>query len=412
MDINGQPGAVPSTAADGSPATISPDQSISGRRWRELLSRDRRRWPVAIEEWEQAACDALEEGPRGYVFGGAGSGSTRDANVAAFARWRLAPRMLATPVTRDLSVTLLGQSFPTPVFLAPVGVLTIAHPEGDFAAAAAARDLGMTYIVSTAASEPMESVINAAPGLSAWYQLYWINNRELTASFVDRAKSAGYSALVVTVDTPMLGWREQDLSNRYSPFSHGHGIAQFTSDPNFRSLLTFDPNKDPGRAGQEMMKLFVNPGLGWQDLTWLRALTDLPIYLKGLLRGDDARCALDAGMDGLIVSNHGGRQVDGSVSALEALTTVRAAVHADIPVLLDGGIRRGPDVIKAIALGANAVLVGRPYVYGLVVGGQAGAYEVLSNLLAETDSILALSGYQKLADLDRGALADQEPWRA
>jgi lactate 2-monooxygenase len=387
------------------------DQSISGRRWRELLAREGRPWPVAIEDWEQAARDALDAGARGYVFGGAGSGSTRDANVQAFARWRLAPHVLATPADRDLSVTLLGQTFPTPVFLAPVGVLTIVHPGGDLAAAAAARDLGMTYVVSTAGSEPMESVTAETPGLSAWYQLYWINSRELTASFVDRAKSAGYSALVVTVDTPMLGWRESDLANAYSPFSYGHGIGQFTSDPIFRSMLDFDPDREPGRAGQEMMKLFVNPGLGWEDLAWLRDLTDLPILLKGVLRADDARRALDAGVDGLIVSNHGGRQVDGSVSALDALIAVRTVVPAAIPVLLDGGVRRGSDVIKAVALGADAVLVGRPYVYGLAAGGRAGAHEVLSNLLAETDSVLALSGYRQLGELDCGALADQGPGR-
>jgi L-lactate dehydrogenase (cytochrome) len=387
----------------------SPDQSISGRRWRELLAREGSPWPVAIEDWEQAARDALGTGPRGYVFGGAGSGSTRDANVQAFTRWRLAPHVLATPADRDLSVTVLGQVFPTPIFLAPVGVLTIVHPRGDLAAAAAARDLGMTYIVSTAGSEPMESVTAATPGLSAWYQLYWINSRELTASFVSRAKASGYSALVVTVDTPMLGWRESDLASAYSPFSGGHGIGQFTSDPIFRSMLDFDPDRDPGRAGQEMMKLFVNPGLGWDDLAWLRNLTDLPILLKGVLRADDARRALDVGIDGLIVSNHGGRQVDGSVSALEALAAVRSAVPAGVPVLLDGGVRRGPDVIKAVALGAGAVLVGRPYVYGLAAGGQAGVHEVLSNLLAETDSVLALSGYRSLRDLDCDALVAQSP---
>ena len=384
----------------------SPDQSISGRRWQELLAREGRPWPVAIEEWERAARDTLAAGPRGYVFGGAGAGSTRDANVEAFARWRLAPHVLATPAAWDLSVTLLSRTFPTPIFLAPVGVLTIVHPDGDLAAAAAARDLGMTYMVSTAGSEPMESVTTATPGLSAWYQLYWINSKELTASFVDRAKTAGYTALVVTVDTPMLGWRESDLANAYSPFSYGHGIGQFTSDPIFRSMLDFDIDRDPGRAGRQMMKLFVNPGLSWTDLAWLRELTDLPILLKGVLRADDARHALDAGVDGLIVSNHGGRQVDGSISALEALITVRAVTDPGVPVLLDGGIRRGPDVIKAIALGASAVLVGRPYVYGLAVGGRTGVHEVLANLLAETDSVLALSGYRRLDEIGRYALVD------
>ena len=398
MGVNGSPGG----------STVrSADDSISGRRWRELLDRDQTSWPVAIEEWERAAHDVLEPGPRGYVFGGAGAGATRDANVQAFASWRLTPRVLATPSARDLSVTVLGQRFPTPIFLAPVGVLTAAHPDGDRGAAAAGHDLGMTYLVSTAGSEPMESLMAATPGLSAWYQLYWINSRELTASFVRRAAAAGYSALVLTVDTPMLGWREHDLANRYSPFSDGHGIGQFVSDPIFRSLLDFDADDDPGRAGREMMKLFVNPGLSWSDLSWLRELTDLPIVLKGVVRGDDARRAVDAGVDGLIVSNHGGRQVDGSIPALEALLSVRAAVGPDLPVLLDGGVRRGSDVIKAIALGADAVLVGRPYVYGLAVGGRAGVHEVLSNLLAETDSVLALCGYAALSEIDRDLVVAQ-----
>jgi lactate 2-monooxygenase len=382
------------------------DESISGRRWRELLEREHAHWPVAIEEWERAAYETLAPGPRGYVFGGAGAGATRDANVEAFGRWRLIPRMLATPSVRDLSITLLGREFPTPMLLAPVGVLTAAHADGDIGAAAAAADLGMSYIVSTAGSEPMEAVTAAVPGVSAWYQLYWINNRELTASFVQRAAAAGYSALVLTVDTPMLGWREHDLANRYSPFSHGHGIGQFISDPIFRKLLDFDPDKDPGRAGREMMKLFANPGLTWSDLTWLRELTDLPILLKGILHSDDAQHAMQAGVDGLIVSNHGGRQVDGSISALDALVPIRATVGPAFPLLLDGGVRRGSDVIKAVALGANAVLVGRPYVYGLAVAGRRGVHEVLSNLLAETDSVLALCGYASLNEIDRNAVVE------
>jgi len=383
------------------------DSSISGRRWRELLERREARWPVAIEDWERAAHHALEPGPRDYVFGGAGAGSTRDANVEAFANWRLSPHVLATPSARDLSVTMLGHSFPTPIFLAPVGVLTAVHPEGDLAAAAAARDLGMTYIVSTAGSEPMESVVGTATGLSAWYQLYWINSRELTESLVRRASAAGCSALVLTVDTPMLGWRERDLTNRYSPFSDGHGIGQFVSDPTFRSWLNFDPDRDPGRAGREMMRLFVNPGLSWADLSWLRELTDLPILLKGVLRADDAKRAVEAGASGVIVSNHGGRQIDGSIAALDALAPVRDAVGEGFPLLLDGGIRRGSDVIKAVALGADAVLVGRPYVYGLSVGGRDGVHEVLSNLLAEVDSVLALCGYASLAEIDRDAVIDR-----
>lgn len=347
----------------------------------------------------------LAAGPRGYILGGAGAGSTRDANVDAFAQWRLVPRVMATPKERDLSVTLFGLEYSSPIFLSPLGVLTIAHQAGDLAVAAAARDLDMTMIVSTAGSVPLETVIEKTPGLSSWFQLYWVNNRELTASFVSRAAAAGCTVLVVTVDTPMLGWRETDLANAYSPFAEGHGIGHFITDPVFRSLIDFKPEDDMGRAGEEMMKLFANPGLGWEDLKWLRSLTDLPILLKGVLHPEDAVRALDLGMNGIVVSNHGGRQVDGCIAALDALVSIRSALPAGVPVLLDGGIRRGADVVKAMALGASAVLVGRPYVYGLTVGGEKGVREVLSNLLAETDSVIALTGQQNISELDSGMLA-------
>ena len=381
------------------------DQSVSARRWRELLSRPGSSWPVSIEDWAQAASGKLAAGPRGYIFGGAGGGATRDANTEAFSRWRIVPRVLATPAKRDLSVTIFGQEYASPLFLAPLGVLTIAHREGDLAVAAAARDLGMTMIVSTAGSVPMETVMSGTPGLSGWFQLYWVNNRDLTASFVGRAEAAGYSVLVVTVDTPMLGWREADLASAYSPFADGHGIGHFITDPVFRQLIGFDPDTNLPRAGDEMMKLFANPGLVWEDLQWLRSLTGMPIILKGVLHPDDAARALDLGLDGVIVSNHGGRQVNGCVAVLDALVTIREHLPAEVPVLLDGGIRRGPDVVKAMALGATAVLVGRPYAYGLTVGGRQGVHEVLSNLLADTDSVLALSGRQSITDLDPSMLS-------
>ena len=378
-------------------------RSVAGDRWEELLSRRGARTPVAPEDWEDQARDVLGAGPRGYIFGGAGSGATRDGNVAAFSRWTLVPRVLATPAHRDLSVTLFGHRYPTPVVLAPIGVLSIAHPDADLAVAAAAADLGMTLTVSTAGSVPLETVA-ATPALSAWFQLYWVNDRHLTASFVKRAEAAGYSALVVTVDTPMLGWREADLSNAYSPFTGGHGIAQFVTDPVFQDLVGADVAADPRRAGVEMMKLFVNPGLSWSDLEWLRSLTDLPILLKGVLHPDDAIRSVDAGMSAIIVSNHGGRQVDGSISALDALVGIRDVVPPSMPLLFDGGIRRGSDVVKAMALGADTVLVGRPYVYGLAVAGRAGVHDVLANLLAETDSVLALTGCASISGLDREVL--------
>lgn len=387
------------------------DLSISGRRWHDLLDGSRARWPVSIEEWERRAFDVLAAGPRDYIFHGAGRSATRDANVEAFTHWRLVPRMLSTPMQRDLSVTVLGHRYPSPLFLSPVGVLTIAHPDGDVAAALAAAENGATMVVSTTGSAPMEDVAAAVPAGNPWFQLYWVNDRGLTASLVGRAEAAGYRALVLTVDTPMLGWREADLANRYSPFAEGHGIGHFLTDPVFRKLVGFDVDADPRRAGVEVMKLFVNPGLTWADIAWLRGLTPLPILLKGVLHPDDAMRALEVGLDGIVVSNHGGRQVDGSIAALDALVGVREVVPPGVPVLLDGGVRRGSDVVKALALGATAVMVGRPVVYGLAVAGRAGASEVLANLLAETDSVVALVGRAGPHELDTDVLAPGVPGR-
>jgi isopentenyl diphosphate isomerase/L-lactate dehydrogenase-like FMN-dependent dehydrogenase len=302
--------------------------------------------------------------------------------------------MLAGNQQRDLSVSVVGTSSPAPFFLAPIGVLSAARADGDLAVARAAATSGIPWVVSTAASKPMETIAETMGAAPRWYQLYWVNDREVVASLVRRAEAAGYAAIVLTLDTLQLGWRVRDLRNRYLPFIAGEGIGQFTSDPVFRSRLSVSPEEDPRGAGAAMVGMFSNLGLRWDDLAWLRERTRLPLLAKGVLRADDARRVLDAGFQGVIVSNHGGRQVDQAVE-------VRDALGDDALVLMDSGIRRGADVIMALALGANAVLLGRPYVYGLAVAGQVGVERVVRNLMAEIDLTLALIGGRNVKALDR-----------
>lgn len=357
--------------------------------------------PFDPDEWESRAQSVLEPGPFDYIAGGAGGESTMHANRDAFTRWRLRPAMLAGNLQRDLHVSILGTSSPVPFFLAPVGVLSAARFEADLAVARAAAASGVPWVVSTAASTSMEKIAEEMGSTPRWYQLYWVNDREVVASLVQRAEAAGYAAIVLTLDTLQLGWRVRDLRNRYLPFIRGEGIGQFTSDPVFRSRLSVSPEEDPRGAGAAMVGMFSNLGLRWDDLAWLRERTRLPLLAKGVLRADDARRVLDAGFQGVIVSNHGGRQVDGAVAALDALVEVRDALGNNAVVLMDSGIRRGADVIKALALGADAVLLGRPYVYGLAVAGQAGVERVIRNLTAEIDLTLALIGGREVKALDR-----------
>jgi len=356
--------------------------------------------PLDPEEWEARAKAILEPGPFDYIAGGAGSESTMQANRDAFARWRLRPAMLAGNQQRDLQINVLGTSSPVPFFLAPIGVLSAARPDGDIAVARAAAAAGIPWVVSTAASTPMETIADAMGTAPRWYQLYWVSDREVVASLVRRAEAAGYAAIVLTLDTLQLGWRVRDLTNRYLPFILGEGIGQFSSDPVFRSRLAVSPEDDPRAAGAAMVGMFSNLGLRWDDLKWLRERTRLPLLAKGVLRADDARRVLEAGFQGVIVSNHGGRQVDGAVAALDGLVEVRQALGDNAVVLMDSGIRRGADVVKALALGADAVLLGRPYVYGLAVAGQAGVERVIRNLTAEIDLTLALIGAADVKALD------------
>jgi lactate 2-monooxygenase len=313
--------------------------------------------------------------------------------------------MLAGNTVRDVSVEVLGTQSPFPFLLAPVGVLSIAHTDGELAPARAAAALRVPFILSSAASHSIEEIAAAMGDAPRWFQLYWVSDREVVESLVHRAEASGFSAIVVTLDTLTLGWRPRDLRNAYLPFREGEGIAQFTSDPVFRSRLSVSPEEDPLVAAGTMLAMFPNLALRWDDLAWLRELTSLPLLAKGVLTAEDAVRAFDAGVDGIVVSNHGGRQVDGAIASLDALVEVRAAVGPDAPVLMDGGIRGGADVLKALALGANAVLLGRPYVYGLAVGGQAGVEAVLRQLAAETDLTLALMGGAIARNLDAAWIA-------
>ena len=361
-------------------------------------------WPITAADWEERARETLEPGPFGYIAGGAGSEATMRANLEAFERRRLRPRMLAGNVERDLSVEVLGLRSPVPFLLAPIGVLSIAHPDAELGVARASRSTGVPMVLSSAASSSLEDVAAELDDSPRWYQLYWFDDRELVGSIVDRAGAAGYGAIVVTLDTLMLGWRPRDLGNGYLPFLQGEGLAQFFSDPVFRGWLDEPPEDDVLTASVRALSVFSNLGLTWADLAWLRERTELPILVKGVLTAEDARIALEHGVDGIVVSNHGGRQVDGAVAALDALVEVRDAVGADATVLMDSGIRTGSDVLKAVALGADAVLLGRPYAYGLAVGGAAGVEAVIRQLAAEIDIALALTGGHSIRDLDPSAV--------
>ena len=338
------------------------------------------------------------------MWGGAGTGATMRANLEAFRRWQLVPRMLRDVSHRDLRTTVLGTEMAAPVMLAPVGVQTILHADGELASARAAAAVGLPVIASTAAAQSMEDVARAAGDSPRWFQLYQPKDDEITKSFISRAERAGYSAIVVTLDSTLLGWRPADLTRAYLPFLQGTGLAQYLTDDVFRARLARSPEEDPQAAVAEWVQV-INKIVTWDDIDFLRSLTSLPIVLKGILHADDARLAREHSVDAVIVSNHGGRQVDGAVGALDALPPVVDAVGGDMPVLFDSGIRCGADIAKALALGAEAVLLGRPYLWGLALDGQAGVETVLRAILAELDLTLALSGYCTPRELTSASLS-------
>lgn len=360
--------------------------------------------PVGWADLEAAAHDALEPGPRGYLFGGSGTEDTMRENLAAFARHRIVPHMLNDVSERELGRTVLGTTMAAPVLTAPIGVQSILHPEGELASARAAARSGVPAIASTASSFTLEEIAEAGGGADQWFQLYWPRGRELAESMVHRAEAAGYRALVVTLDTWLLGWRPRDLQQAYLPFLQGIGIANYLADPVFRSTLAQPPEDDPQGAIGQFVGVFSNPSVTWDDLEWLRSITSLPIVLKGILSADDARRAIAEGIDGVVVSNHGGRQVDGAVATLDALGPIADAAGGELAILLDSGVRSGSDALKALALGADAVLLGRPCMWGLATGGEEGVHRVLRSFLAELDLALALSGHRSIEELDPACL--------
>ena len=391
----------------------------------------RPRVPADPGRLEEAARTAMSAEAFAYVAGGAGLESTMEANRQAFERWRIVPRMLRDVSSRDTSVDVFGRKLPTPFLLAPIGVLELAHREADLAVARAAAAEGVPMIFSSQASVSMEGCTEAMGSAPRWFQLYWSTSNELVESFVRRAERCGCEAIVVTLDTTMAGWRIRDLDLGYLPFLRGKGIAQYTSDPVFQRMID-EAGKEPGSgrptlaalktlaelarsypgpflanlrsprpraAVRTFLTVYSRPSLSWDDLPFLRGLTRLPIVLKGIQHPDDARRAVEAGVDGIVVSTHGGRQVDGAIGSLDALPAVVETVGERIPILLDSGVRGGADVFKALALGASAVLLGRPYVYGLAAAGQEGVRAVIRNFIADFDLTMGLAGCASLAEI-------------
>jgi lactate 2-monooxygenase len=360
--------------------------------------------PIAFAELEAKAREKLTPEAYAYVACGAGFEHTVEENTAAFDRWRIVPRMLRDVASRDLSIELFGRKLNTPLLVAPIGVQELAHKDGDLATAKAAAAERVPMIFSNQASAAMETMASAMGDEPRWFQLYWSKSDELVASLVRRAEACGCDAIVVTLDTTLLGWRTRDLDHAYLPFIRGMGIAQYTSDPVFRAMLKKPPEEDMLAAAQLFMTIYSNPALTWDQLAFLREHTTKPILLKGINYQDDARKALDHGLDGIVVSNHGGRQVDGARSALDALDEIAQAVGGRAPLLFDSGIRGGAGIFKALALGASAVCIGRPYVYGLAIAGEAGVRAVLRNMIADLDLTMGTAGCASIADINRDML--------
>ncbi|MCV7008650.1 alpha-hydroxy-acid oxidizing protein [Mycobacterium gordonae] len=360
--------------------------------------------PMTYASLEAKASAAMSPTVWSYVAGGAGDEATQRANVSAFSRWGLMPRMLVGADERDLSIEMFGMRLPAPVFMAPIGVIGICAQDGhgDLAAAHAAAATGVPMMASVFGADPLEQVAAQFGSTPGFFQLYVPKDRELAANLVRRAEVAGYRAIVITLDQPVTGWRPRDLATGYSPPLRGQCLTNYTSDPVFRADLPAPPEQDLSATIRHFLQIWSTP-LNWNDLSWLRSLTTLPLIVKGICHPEDARRAKDAGVGGIYCSNHGGRQANGGLPALDCLPAVVEAADG-LPVLFDSGVRSGADIIKALALGATAVGVGRPYAYGLALGGSDGIVHVLRSLLAEADLIMAVDGYRNIGDLTTAAL--------
>ncbi|GAA4487380.1 lactate 2-monooxygenase [Rhodococcus olei] len=367
--------------------------------------------PMTAAGLEDLARQRLSPEAFGYIAGSASTERTAAANLAAFDRHRIVPRMLrgtAAPDVRDLSVEVLGTRLAAPVLTAPVGVLELVHPDAEAAVGAVTSELGVGSVLSTAASTSIETVAQVS-GETWWYQLYWPSDDEVAESLVRRATAAGAKAIVLTADTPGMGWRPRDLELGHLPFLQAKGIANYLSDPVFRSRLASPPEESAEAMQMAVLtwvSMFGNHAIRANDVARLTEWTDLPIVVKGIVHPEDAHAVVDAGASGVVVSNHGGRQVDGAIGALDALVPVASAVGERATVLLDSGIRSGADVVKALALGADAVLYGRPWVYGLGLAGADGVRHALRMLLADLDLTLGLAGFASVAELDPSILRD------
>jgi len=360
-------------------------------------------FPVRYEDLREEAHEAMSPEARAYIHGGAGAEVTFEREQD-FSDWRIVPRMLQGVEDRDLSTEFLGTEIEFPLMVTPLGVQKLAHEEGELATARAASELGVPFILSSLSSTPMEEVAEALGDTPKYFQFYWSSDEDVARSFLERAEDAGYDGIVLTVDAPILGWRERLIERGYYPFLEGDGVANYFSDPAFRSKLDAPPEEDRDAAVEKFLEVFGDPSLTWDDLSFVFENTDLPVHVKGVLHPDDARSAVEAGADGVGVSTHGGRQVDGSVTALEALPGVVEEVGDETTITFDSGIRRGSDAFRALALGADICLLGRPFVYGLALGGQKGVEHVLENILADFDLTMGLAGRDNISEIDREAV--------
>ena len=353
-------------------------------------------FPICFDDLEQAVADKIPAGPYGYVRSGAGGEESLRNNRNAFTKYSIVPRFLTDVSNPDTSIELFGKKHPTPFLFAPVGMNKMAHEDGELAVVRAAEKLEMPYIQSTVSSYALEEVAAVAPNHTKWFQLYWSTNEEIAYSMAARAEAAGFEAIVLTVDTVMLGWREEDVRNQFSPLKLGFARGNYVNDPVFTASLkdnSFEAYVDG------MLSNIFHPTLNWDNVRELKRRVNVPVLIKGILHPEDARLALEAGVDGIIVSNHGGRQLDGVIGSLDALPSIVEVAGGRVPVLLDGGVYRGIDAVKALALGATAVCIGRPFVYGLAYAGEHGVYQVMQNLYSEFKVSMGLAGQRTIAGL-------------